>query len=45
MIYHVRNAKTGALVIETGDTQFAEFVKDEMNAQTGTFNYEVRIIQ
>lgn len=45
MMYRVHNVKTGAFVIETGDKQFAEFVKDEMNARTGTFDYEVRIVQ
>lgn len=32
-------------VIETGDLTFAEFIKDEMNARTGTFDYEVVVKQ
>lgn len=43
MIYRVvRKSDTVnvVFVIETGDLTFAEFVKDEMNARTGTFDYE-----
>lgn len=41
MIYQVRNSKTDEFVIETGDPVYANFVCEEMNAHTGTFNYVV----